>query len=232
METMERADGTMSPHRDSETSRSSRRWALGLASVAPFVVSLDLLVITTALDTIRRDLGESISSLQWALTAYSLTFAVLLLTGAALGDRLGRRRMFTVGLGIFVVGSAGAALSTNLGMLIAARAVEGAGAAIIIPLALTIVSTAYPAERRGAAIGILEAVAGLAVIAGPLVGGVIASLRRSCCRHRCTARCSSWLSTSRTGSATIHWEPVSGWCRGRPRFRRRSRRWRACRPDR
>lgn len=154
-------------------STPAQRWALFLATVASFVVALDLLIVTTALNSMRRDLGASISTLQWTLTAYSLTFAVLLLTGAALGDRFGRRRMFAAGLALFVAGSVAAAVSNGVGMLIAARAVEGAGAAVIVPLALTIVSVAFPAERLGFAIGILEGVSGLAVIAGPVLGGLI-----------------------------------------------------------
>jgi EmrB/QacA subfamily drug resistance transporter len=146
-----------------------------VASVASFMVALDLLVITTALDTIRRELGTSPTALQWTLTAYSVSFASLLMTGAALGDRFGRRRMLATGLGVFVAGSAAAALSGNVGTLVAARVVQGIGAALILPLGLTIVAAAFPPERRGTAIGILEGVSGLAVIAGPLVGGVIVS---------------------------------------------------------
>jgi EmrB/QacA subfamily drug resistance transporter len=137
------------------------------------MVALDLLVITTALDTIRHELGTSTAALQWTLTAYSLSFASLLMTGAALGDRFGRRRMLAAGLGVFVVGSAVAALSPNVGVLVAARVVQGVGAAVILPLGLTIVAAAFPPDRRGTAIGVLEGVSGLAVIAGPLVGGVI-----------------------------------------------------------
>lgn len=153
--------------------RVHRTVILGVASVASFMVALDLLVITTALDTIRQELGTSTAALQWTLTAYSLSFASLLMTGAALGDRFGRRRMLATGLGIFVVGSAVAALSPNVGVLVAARVVQGVGAALILPLGLTIVAAAFPPDRRGTAIGVLEGVSGLAVIAGPLVGGVI-----------------------------------------------------------
>lgn len=159
---------------DAGASTGQQRWALVVAAVASFVVALDLLVVTTALDTIRRDLDASLASLQWTVTAYILSFAVLLMTGAALGDRFGRRRMFAAGLALFVTGSAGAALSGSVGTLILARIVQGAGAATIVPLGLTIVTSAYPAERRGAAIGLLEGITGLAVIAGPLLGGGIA----------------------------------------------------------
>jgi EmrB/QacA subfamily drug resistance transporter len=146
-----------------------------VASVASFMVALDLLVITTALDTIRRELGTSTTALQWTLTAYSVSFAALLMTGAALGDRFGRRRMLAIGLGVFVAGSAAAALSSDVGTLVAARVVQGVGAAFILPLGLTIVAATFPPDRRGTAIGVLEGVSGLAVIAGPLVGGMIVS---------------------------------------------------------
>lgn len=138
------------------------------------MVALDLLVVTTALDTIRTDLAASASALQWTVTAYSVTFAALLMTGAALGDRFGRRRMLVVGLLIFAVGSAAAALSGSVGALIAARVVQGVGGALILPLSLTVVTAAFPPERRAAAIGVLEGITGLAVIAGPVLGGVIA----------------------------------------------------------
>lgn len=153
--------------------RSGRALTLGLASLGSFMVALDLLVVTTALDTIRHDLGASSSALQWSVTAYSLSFAVLLMTGAALGDRFGRRRMFAAGLAVFVAGSAAAALSGTVGALIAARVVQGAGAALVLPLGLTIVAAAFPPERRGAAIGTLEGISGLAVIVGPLFGGAV-----------------------------------------------------------
>src|SRR4051794_16611332 len=111
----------------------SRVWLLALTSVASLMVALDALVVTTALGTIRVDLGASIEQLEWTVNAYNLSFAVLLMTGAALGDRLGRRRMFAVGLGVFVAASAACALATDVGTLIAARAVQGAGAALIMP---------------------------------------------------------------------------------------------------
>lgn len=165
------------PHTDGRRpeggSTTRRPLVLGVASIASFMVALDVLVVTTALDTIRRDLGTSTSALQWTVTAFSVSFAALMMTGAALGDRFGRRRMFALGLGVFVVGSAAAALSGNVGALVAARVVQGVGAALILPLGLAIVSAAFPPERRGAAIGMLEGLTGLAVIAGPLLGGVI-----------------------------------------------------------
>src|SRR3954470_16060933 len=128
-------------------------WTFAITSVAPFMVTLDNLVVSTALPVIRVDLNASLSQLEWTVNAYTLTFAVLLLTGAALGDRLGRRRMFAVGLGIFTVASAAAALAPTAGALIAARAAQGAGGAIVTPLTLTILSAGVPAARRGAFIG-------------------------------------------------------------------------------
>ena len=146
---------------------------LAAASVASFMVALDLLVVTTSLDTIRRDLGTSTGSLQWIVTAYGVSFAALLLTGAALGDRFGRRRMMSIGLAVFALGSAGAALAPGIGLLIASRVLQGVGGAIVLPIGLTIVASAFPPNRRGTAIGILEGVTGLAVIAGPVVGGAV-----------------------------------------------------------
>jgi EmrB/QacA subfamily drug resistance transporter len=149
-------------------------WALALASVASFMVALDALVVTTALSTIRVSLGASIEELEWTVNAYNLSFAVLLMTGAALGDRFGRRRIYVVGIGLFVAASAACALAGSVGWLIAARAVQGAGGALIMPLALAILSAAIPPERRARALGIFSGVTGLALIVGPLVGGAIA----------------------------------------------------------
>ncbi|MDF3049064.1 MAG: drug resistance transporter, EmrB/QacA subfamily [Pseudonocardia sp.] len=158
------------------TAASTRRaWTIVLAGSASFLVALDLLIVTTALDAIRLDLRTSITSLQWVLTAYGVTFACLLLTGAALGDRFGRRRMFAGGVALFAVGSAVAALSGSIAVLILGRIVEGIGGALILPVGLTVVTQAFPPERRGTAIGLLEGVSGLAVIAGPLLGGAIAT---------------------------------------------------------
>jgi EmrB/QacA subfamily drug resistance transporter len=148
-------------------------WTLALTSVALFMVSLDNLVVTTALPVIRRDLHASISQLEWTVNAYTLTFAVLLLTGAALGDRFGRRRMFVLGILLFTGASAAAALSSSANALDVARALQGVGGAIVTPLTLTILSSAVPRERRGLALGIWGGVGGLAVALGPLVGGAI-----------------------------------------------------------
>jgi EmrB/QacA subfamily drug resistance transporter len=156
------------------TPKSTKGWVLALTSVASLIVALDALVVTTALSTIRTDLGASIEQLEWTVNAYNLSFAVLLLTAAALGDRFGRRRLFATGLGIFTAASAACALAPDVGFLIAARAVQGAGAALVTPLSLAIVSAAFPPEKRGSAMGILMGVTGLAVASGPLVGGAIA----------------------------------------------------------
>jgi EmrB/QacA subfamily drug resistance transporter len=148
-------------------------WTFAITSVALFMTTLDNLVVTTALPVIHRDLHASLSGLEWTVNAYTLTFAVFLITGAALGDRFGRRRMFVVGLAIFTAGSAAAALAPSIEVLIAARAVQGFGGAIVLPLTLTILSAAVPAERRGLALGAWGGISGLAVAIGPLVGGAV-----------------------------------------------------------
>src|SRR5881398_1303026 len=155
------------------TSKRQTIWTLALTSAALFMVSLDNLVVTTALPVIRRDLHATISQLEWTVNAYTLTFAVLLLTGAALGDRFGRRRMFAIGLLLFTGASAAAALSASADSLDVARALQGVGAAIVTPLTLTILSAAVPRERRGLALGIWGGIGGLAIAIGPLVGGAI-----------------------------------------------------------
>jgi EmrB/QacA subfamily drug resistance transporter len=166
--TTEPAD-TVAPPRG----RAGVVWALVITSVAGFMASLDNLVVTTALPSIRQDLGGGLSDLEWTVSAYTLTFAVLLMFGAALGDRFGRRRLFLVGLTVFTGASAAAALSNGIGQLIAARAVQGSGAAIMMPLTLTLLSAAVPAARRGMVFGIWSAVNGLAVATGPLIGGTL-----------------------------------------------------------
>jgi len=148
-------------------------WALALASVASFMVVLDLLIVATALNTIRRDLGASIGQLEWTVNAYTLAFAVLLMTAAAVGDRFGRRRVFAIGLGVFAAGAAACALAPGVGALIAARTVQGIGAAMVMPLALALLNAAVPPERRGWAMGIFGSVTALAVVVGPVLGGAI-----------------------------------------------------------
>ncbi|HVD43626.1 MAG TPA: DHA2 family efflux MFS transporter permease subunit [Gaiellaceae bacterium] len=157
------------------SAKTRTMWTFAITSVAVFMATLDNLVVTTALPVIRKDLHATLASLEWTVNAYTLTFAVLLLTGAALGDRFGRRRMFAVGLAIFTVSSAAAALAPSAGALIAARAAQGAGGAIITPLTLTILSAGVPANRRGAFIGAWSGIAGLAVALGPVVGGAVVS---------------------------------------------------------
>jgi EmrB/QacA subfamily drug resistance transporter len=151
----------------------SPTWTLVVASLALMMSFLDALVVTTALPTLRTSLHGSLADLEWTVNAYNLTFACLLLTGAALGDRYGRRRMLCVGLGLFVGASLGAGLAPSIAVLVAARALQGAGAAIMVPLTLTIVTDAYPPERRGWAIGIWGGVAGLSGAIGPVVGGAV-----------------------------------------------------------
>ncbi len=154
--------------------RTSTAWTFAITAIALFMVSLDNLVVTTALPVIRRDLGASLQDLEWMVNAYTLTFAVLLLTGAALGDRFGRRRLFVIGLLVFTAGSMAAALAPTSGALVLARAVQGVGGAIVTPLTLTILSASVPSERRALALGAWGGVGGLAIAIGPLVGGAIA----------------------------------------------------------
>jgi EmrB/QacA subfamily drug resistance transporter len=152
---------------------SRQRWVLALTSVASLMVALDILVVTTALNTIRIDLHASVAALEWTVNAYSLSFAVLLMTAAALGDRIGRRRVFTTGLGVFTAASAACALAPGISWLIAARVVQGAGAAMIMPVALALLASVFPAPQRAKALGLFSGVTGLAVLGGPLVGGAV-----------------------------------------------------------
>jgi EmrB/QacA subfamily drug resistance transporter len=153
--------------------RNNTGWTFAIVSTALFMVVLDNLVVTNALPAIRTDLGATIQQLEWTVNAYTLSYAVLLLTGAALGDRFGRRRMFSLGLGLFTLASAAAAVAPSTSALIAARAVQGVGAAVVTPLTLTLLSEAVPSEKRGMAIGAWSGISGLAVALGPVVGGAV-----------------------------------------------------------
>jgi EmrB/QacA subfamily drug resistance transporter len=155
------------------STKAATRWVVALTAIGSLMAALDTLVVSTALSTIRLDLGASVEQLEWTVNAYNLSFAVLLITGAALGDRYGRRNLYAVGLALFAASSAAAALAPDVGTLIAARAVQGAGSALIMPLGLALLSAAFPPEKRGAAIGIFSAITGLAVASGPLVGGAV-----------------------------------------------------------
>ncbi len=148
-------------------------WTWIATSIAVFMVSMDNLVVTNALPVIRVKLNAGLEGLEWTVNAYTLTFAVLLLTGAALGDRFGRRRLFVIGIAIFTLASAAAALAPNIGTLIATRAVQGVGGAIALPLTLTLLSSVVPANKRGIAFGVWGATAGLGVALGPVIGGAI-----------------------------------------------------------
>jgi EmrB/QacA subfamily drug resistance transporter len=150
-----------------------RGWTLGIVSLGLFMVVLDNLVVNVALPSIHRDLGASIQALEWTVSAYILSYAVLLLTGAALGDRFGRKRMFMAGIALFTASSAAAALAPSIDTLIAARAIQGIGAAIATPLTLTLLADAFPPDRRGMAIGVWSGISGIAVALGPLVGGAV-----------------------------------------------------------
>jgi EmrB/QacA subfamily drug resistance transporter len=161
--------------RSTQTSkRAASGWVVALTAIGSFMAALDTLVVSTSLSAIRLDLGASVEQLEWTLNAYNLSFAVLLITAAALGDRYGRRAFYAMGLGLFAAASAASALAPSVGFLIAARAAQGAGAALVLTLGLALLSVAFPPERRGAAIGLFSAVTGVAVASGPLVGGAIA----------------------------------------------------------
>jgi MFS family permease len=148
-------------------------WVLGLTSTAYFMVVLDALVVVTALPRMQRDLHVGVSSLQWTVNAYGVAFAAGIITAAALGDRFGRRLVFTTGLALFTLASAACALVPDVNELIVARTVQGLGAALVLPLSLTILTTAFPREKRGMIVGVYGGLAGLAVAFGPIVGGAI-----------------------------------------------------------
>ncbi|ASW53321.1 MFS transporter [Plantactinospora sp. KBS50] len=151
----------------------SQLWTFLITGIAVFMVAMDNLVVTNALPVIRVDLHTGLEGLEWTVNAYTLTFAVFLLTGAALGDRYGRRRLFTLGLALFTLASAAAAVAPDIQTLIAARAVQGLGGAIVTPLTLTLLADVVPAERRGTAFGLWGAMSGLGVALGPVIGGAV-----------------------------------------------------------
>jgi EmrB/QacA subfamily drug resistance transporter len=153
--------------------RTATGWVVALTAIGSLMAALDTLVVSTSLNAIRLDLGASIEDLEWTVNAYNLSFAVLLIPAAALGDRYGRRRLYAGGLGLFAAASAACALAPEVGWLVAARAVQGAGAALVLTLGLALLSAAFPPEKRGTAIGLFSAVTGISVAAGPLVGGAI-----------------------------------------------------------
>src|ERR1700727_560905 len=151
--------------------RAHLGWVLGLTSTAYFMVVLDSVVVITALPSMQRDLNAGLASLQWTLTAYNIAFAAGIITAAAVGDRFGRRPIFNLGLALFTVASALCALAPNAPDLIVARTVQGLAGAIVLPLSLTILTTAFPAERRGMIIGIYGGLPGLAGAGGAVFGG-------------------------------------------------------------
>jgi EmrB/QacA subfamily drug resistance transporter len=155
------------------SNRGVQRWILALTSVGSFLVVLDMLVVATALTTIHRDLGASIEDLEWTVNAYTLSFAVFLMSAATVGDRYGRRGTYAAGLGLFAAASAACALSSSVGALVAARAVQGVGAAVVMPMALSLLNAAFPPRQRGRAMGVYGSVTGLAAALGPVVGGAV-----------------------------------------------------------
>jgi EmrB/QacA subfamily drug resistance transporter len=158
------------------TNLQRRGWTLLIVSLGLFMVVLDNLVVNVALPSIRHDLGASIQTLEWTVNAYVLAYAVLLLTGSALGDRLGRKRMFIAGISLFTAGSVAAALSPTIGFLIAARATQGVAAALVTPLTLTLLAEAFPPHQRGLALGVWSGISGIGVALGPLVGGALTQI--------------------------------------------------------
>lgn len=155
------------------TGSSKQALTVLLTCVANFMVTLDALVVVTALPSIHRSLGGGITTLQWTLTAYTMTFGAGIVTAAELGDRFGRRRVYVIGLTLFTVASAMCALAPSAGLLIGFRALQGFGAACVMPLGMTLLTSAFPPERRGAVVGLWQGIAGLAVASGPLVGGAL-----------------------------------------------------------
>ncbi|HTJ37785.1 MAG TPA: DHA2 family efflux MFS transporter permease subunit [Dactylosporangium sp.] len=156
-----------------ERTTAEQRWVLALTSIGSVMVALDVLVVAAALTTIRNDLGAGVEQLEWTVNAYSLSFAMLLMSAAALGDRWGRRRTFAAGLGLFAAASVVCALATSVPMLVTARAVQGVGAAVVMPLAMSLLGAAFPPHRRGWAIGVFSGLTGLAVLGGPMIGGAV-----------------------------------------------------------
>jgi EmrB/QacA subfamily drug resistance transporter len=155
------------------TMTQRQRWVLALTSIASLMILLDALVVTTALHVIALDLQASVADLEWTVNAYTLPFAVLLMAGAALGERYGRKRVLVGGLALFGIASAGCALAPSFGWLIATRAIQGAGAAAVAPAALSLLSAAFGAEQRPRALGLFASVTGLGTLGGPLIGGAI-----------------------------------------------------------
>ncbi len=207
---------------------------LALTSVAFFMVALDALVVITALPAIHHSIGGSMATLEWAVNSYSLTFAAGIITAAAVGDRLGRRRVYVAGLVLFTVASAACALAPSAGTLIAARALQGIGSAAVTPLSLTILTGAFPAARRGAVVGIWGGIGGLAIAGGPLVGGAVvqglswhwifwinvpiglaAAVLSAIHLPESHGPASRLDVTSSSASATRRWPPACACCRGR-----------------
>ena len=157
------------------TSKVHAGWVLALTSLGFFMAMMDSMIVTTASTAIREDFGVSVEQLQWTLNAYNVSIAAFLLIGVAIGNRIGHRRLYTIGLLVFVIGSAACALAPNLGVLIAARILQGIGASVMTPMSMAILSSAFPPAQRGKALGIWSGIGGLALIIGPALGGIIVS---------------------------------------------------------
>ncbi|GHP13980.1 MFS transporter [Lentilactobacillus fungorum] len=148
-------------------------WILALTSLGFFMSMMDSMIVTTASTAIRNDFNISVSQLQWALNAYNVTIAAVLLFGVALGDKIGHRKIYNIGILIFVIGSIACALSSNITMLIIARIIEGAGASVMTPMSMAILTSALAPQERGKALGIWSGIGGFALIVGPALGGMI-----------------------------------------------------------
>ncbi|NLR08508.1 MULTISPECIES: MFS transporter [Lactobacillaceae] len=156
-----------------ENKKTSSAWILSLTSLGFFMSMMDSMIVTTASTAIRTDFHISVDTLQWALNAYNITIASVLLVGVSLGERIGRRKVYNIGILIFTIGSILCAMSNNISFLVIARIIEGVGASVMTPMSMAILTNTLPASERGKALGIWSGIGGLALIVGPSLGGFI-----------------------------------------------------------
>lgn len=155
--------------------KKAYKWILVLTSLGFFMSMMDSMIVTTASTAIRADFHISVYTLQWALNAYNITIAAVLLVGVALGDKFGRRKIYNLGILTFTIGSVFCALSPNIDLLIISRIIQGVGASVMTPMSMAILTNSIPASERGKALGIWSGIGGLALIIGPSLGGLIVS---------------------------------------------------------